>query len=211
MKKIYSYLYSTLKNNKHIIKFLLVVFFFGIVFGSLFLNFISDNDKIVLTNNISDFFNNVNKLNKYVLGLDVFKDNLINSLFISTLIFILGLSIIGIVIVIFIIFYKGFATGLSISSIILKYKFKGILGAFLYVFPFNIIEILIFIFLSLYSVNSSLKFIRAIVKKDNLNFKTFIGKYLLSFIISIFMLTITSLCKAYILPFMLKLFTYLIY
>lgn len=211
MKKIYSYLYSTLKNNKHIIKFLLVVFFFGIVFGSLFLNFISDNDKIVLTNNISDFFNNVDKLNKYVLGLDVFKDNLINSLFISTLIFILGLSIIGIVIVIFIIFYKGFATGLSISSIILKYKFKGILGAFLYVFPFNIIEILIFIFLSLYAVNSSLKFIRAIVKKDNLNFKTFIGKYLLSFIISIFMLTITSLCKAYILPFMLKLFTYLIY
>ena len=211
MKKIYSYLYSTLKNNNHIIKFLLVVFFFGIVFGSLFLNFISDNDKIVLTNNISDFFNNVNKLNKYVLGLDVFKDNLINSLFISTLIFILGLSIIGIVIVIFIIFYKGFATGLSISSIILKYKFKGILGAFLYVFPFNIIEILIFIFLSLYAVNSSLKFIRAIIKKENLNFKTFIGKYLLSFIISIFMLTITSLCKAYILPFMLKLFTYLIY
>ena len=211
MKKIYSYLYSTLKSNKHIIKFLLVVFFLGIVFGSLFLNFISDNDKIVLTNNISDFFNNVNKLNKYVLGLDVFKDNLINSLFISTLIFILGLSIIGIVIVIFIIFYKGFATGLSISSIILKYKCKGILGAFLYVFPFNIIEILIFIFLSLYAVNSSLKFIRAIVKKDNLNFKTFIGKYLLSFIISIFMLTIISLCKAYILPFMLKLFTYLIY
>ncbi len=211
MKKIYSYLYSTLKSNKHIIKFLLVVFFLGIVFGSLFLNFISDNDKIVLTNNISDFFNNVNKLNKYVLGLNVFKDNLINSLFISTLIFILGLSIIGIVIVIFIIFYKGFTTGLSISSIILKYKFKGILGAFLYVFPFNIIEILIFIFLSLYAVNSSLKFIRAIVKKDNLNFKTFIGKYLLSFIISIFMLTITSLCKAYVLPFMLKLFTYLIY
>lgn len=210
MKKIYSYLHGTVSSNKHIIRFLFILFILGLTSGSLFINYINDKDLVTLTNNISNYFSNIKDMNEYVFGLSIFKEYVINNIFLTIIIFILGISIIGVLVVIIFIFFKGFTLGLTLSSFIVKYKLKGILSIILYVFPFNLIEILIYMFLSLYAVNSCLKLIRGVAKKDNINFKTFIGKYTLSFIISLILLTLNSLLKAYIFPFILKIFTIII-
>lgn len=100
--------------------------------------------------------------------------------------------------------------GTTLATIILKYQLKGVIGCFLYVFPVMIINILIYIFFSFFAVYASIKFLKALLKKDNLNFKSFLGKYLLSFLISILLIIIVALLDAFLTPLSLKLFTFLI-
>ncbi len=210
MKKLIRYLNETIKKEKHLLRFIIILFLIGMIIGSLFINFISKDDKVLLTNQVTTFFSSVKNLSSDIFGFNVFKENLISNTAWLIIIFILGLSVIGVLGIIFIMFYKGFMLSVTLSSILIKYKIKGILGIILYVFPMQIINILIYVFLSFFAINTSIKFIKAFIKKDNLNFKTFLGKYLLSFIISIILIIICTLIDSYLTPLLLKLFTSII-
>ena len=210
MKKIIEYLNVTIKKEKNIILFNLIIFILGLIFGSLFINFITSEDKTLLIEQLETYLGSIKKLTNDVIGIDVFLSNLINNVVQLSIIFILGISMIGVLIVILILFFKGFMLGTTLSTFILKYKIKGILGSLLYVFPICIANIFIYIFMSFFAVNSCIKFLKALLKKDKLDFKGFLGKYLLSFIVSVILITLTCLIDAYLTPYLLKLFTYLI-
>ena len=210
MKKIIKYLNETIKKEKKIVVFTCLIFIMGLIAGSMFINLLNKIDKKTIIDNIVLYFKHVKLLNSNVFGIKAFTSNYINNFIQLTLIFVLGLSMIGIIVVIFILFFNGFTLGLTIGTIIYKYSFKGILGALLYVFPFMVLNILIYLFLSFYAVYTSNKFIKAFFKKDNLNFKTFLGKYLLSYIISVIFMLIICILDVYLTPILLKIFTYII-
>lgn len=210
MKKIIKYLNETIKKEKNILIFILITFFLGLILGSLFINFITEDDKKLLVEQLELFLSNVKNLTKDVFGIKVFSEEILNNGFQLFIIFVLGISMIGLPVVIIIMFFKGFMLGTTLATIILKYQFKGIIGSFLYVFPCYIFNIIIYIFISFFAVHASIKFLKALFKKDNLNFKSFFGRYLLSFIISMFFMFIVCLLDAYLTPVLLKLFTYII-
>lgn len=210
MKKIINYLNETVKKEKNILLFNTIIFLVGVVLGSLFINFITNDDKKLLIEQVSTFFSNIKKLTSDIFGFESFLSILFNNLLVLSIIFVLGISMIGIPIVIFILFFKGFMLGTTISTIILKYSIKGIVGAILYIFPVCILTICVYLFMCFYAIYVSKKFLRAFLKKDSLNFKQFLGKYLLSFIVSIMLILLLSLLDAYLTPLLLKLFTYLI-
>lgn len=210
MKKIINYLTKTIKKEKALLTFITITFIIGVVFGSLFINFISLEDKNTLTTQIVYFFNNIKKLSTDVFGLGVIIPNFLNELFQLLIIFTLGISMIGVIIVILVMFFKGFTLGVTLATIILKYQLKGVLGALLYVFPCLIINIFIYIFISFFAVNASVKFLKALLKKDNLNFKSFFGRYLLAFIVSIILMLLCTLIDSFLTPLLLKLFTFII-
>lgn len=210
MKKIINYLNETVKKEKNILIFNTIIFLVGVVLGSLFINFITNDDKKLLIEQVSTFFSNIKKLTSDIFGFESFLSILFNNLLVLSIIFVLGISMIGIPIVIFILFFKGFMLGTTISTIILKYSIKGIVGAILYIFPVCILTICVYLFMCFYAIYASKKFLRAFLKKDTLNFKQFLGKYLLSFIVSITLILLLSLLDAYLTPLLLKLFTYLI-
>ena len=210
MKKIINYLNETVKKEKNILIFNTIIFLVGVVLGSLFINFITNDDKKLLIEQVSTFFSNIKKLTSDIFGLESFLSILFNNLLVLSIIFVLGISMIGIPIVIFILFFKGFMLGTTISTIILKYSIKGIIGVILYIFPVCILSICVYLFMCFYAIYASKKFLRAFLKKDTLNFKQFLGKYLLSFIVSITLILLLSLLDAYLTPLLLKLFTYLI-
>lgn len=210
MKKIINYLNETVKKEKNILIFNTIIFLVGVVLGSLFINFITNDDKKLLIEQVSTFFSNIKKLTSDIFGFESFLSILFNNLLVLSIIFVLGISMIGIPIVIFILFFKGFMLGTTISTIILKYSIKGIVGAILYIFPVCILTICVYLFMCFYAIYVSKKFLRAFLKKDSLNFKQFLGKYLLSFIVSITLILLLSLLDAYLTPLLLKLFTYLI-
>ncbi len=210
MKKIIKYLNETIKKEKNILIFILITFFLGLILGSLFINFITEDDKKLLVEQLELFLSNVKNLTKDVFGIKVFSGEILNNGFQLFIIFVLGISMIGLPVVIIIMFFKGFMLGTTLATIILKYQFKGIIGSFLYVFPCYIFNIIIYIFISFFAVHASIKFLKALFKKDNLNFKSFFGRYLLSFIISMFFMFIVCLLDAYLTPVLLKLFTYII-
>lgn len=210
MKKIINYLNETVKKEKNILIFNTIIFLVGVVLGSLFINFITNDDKKILIEQVSTFFSNIKKLTSDIFGFESFLSILFNNLLVLSIIFVLGISMIGIPIVIFILFFKGFMLGTTISTIILKYSIKGIIGVILYIFPVCILSICVYLFMCFYAIFASKKFLRAFLKKDTLNFKQFLGKYLLSFIVSITLILLLSLLDAYLTPLLLKLFTYLI-
>jgi len=210
MKKIINYLNETIKKEKQIVIFMIIIFLVGLIAGSLFINLISQGDKDILTNQVTTFFASIKKLSGDVFGVNALFDGLLNNYSQLFIIFVLGISMIGVIAVVFILFFKGFTLGTTLSTIMLKYQLKGVLGVFLYVFPTIIINVLIYIFISFFATHASIKFLKALLKKENLNFKSFLGKYLLSFIISIILMFICCLLDAFLTPLLLKLFTFII-
>ncbi len=209
MLKIIAYLNETIKKEKNKVIFVLIMFIIGLIIGSLFTNFITSDDKNLLISQLEIYFNSIKKLSSDVFGLKVLKDELLNNGLQLFIIFALGISMIGLPVVIFILFFKGFMLGTTLSTMFLKYQLKGVIGAFLYIFPCLIINTLIYILMSFFAVHASVKFLKALLKKDNLNFKSFFGKYLLTFFICIILMSITCLLDAYLTPILLKLFTFI--
>lgn len=210
MKQVLGRLKETIIKEKQILRFIIIIFILGLIFGSLFINILSNDDKKLLIESVASYFNSIKNLSNDVFGIKVFYDGIVSNVIILGIIFTLGISMVGVIAVVFILFFKGFILGTTISSIILKYQIKGVLGAILFVFPIAIVNIFIYLFLSFFAVYVSVKFIKALLKKDSLNFKNFLGKYFLAFIISIILIAITSLLDAYLTPLLLKLFTFII-
>ena len=145
---------------------------------------------------------NTNKIN----NLDALKNSLIeNSLFIF-IIWILGFSIMGIVINIFLTYLRSFIIGFTVAAFILTYKYLGILSSFIYVFPTSIFNLVSIIIISIYSYTFSILLFRSIFNKaNNIILKNYIKKYFLIFLICIGISIISSLSEAFLLPSILKL------
>ncbi len=198
MKKYMDKLKRNIHVNKNLFVFLLVIVIVGIVSGSLFSAIISTDDKQLVSDYLNSFFNNAeaNKLN--------YDTSIINTLILTIgfalVMWILGISIIGFFIVIFMLFMKAFILGFSISSIIMSFKLKGILLALGYAFPHHIINILVFILLTAYALIISFKLIKSITSKKPLDFKTIFNRYVTVLVVSAILLTLTSLYEVYVVP-----------
>lgn len=210
MKKILEYLNETRKKEKALLVFTVIIFIAGVVLGSLFINLITKDDKILLINQVQSYIDNIKKLSDSVFGIKYLRSEILNNIIQLFMIFSLGISMIGIPAVIIILFFKGFTLGTTLSSIILKYKIKGILGCFLYVFPVMIINIVIYVFFSFFAVSAAIKFLKALFRKSSLDFKNFFGRYILLFLISVLLISLTCVLDSYLTPLLLKLFTFII-
>ena len=187
-------------NNKKIIMFLLGLCIIGIVGGSLFITIISKNDQKLIIYYMNNFITNINKIN--------LKDAIINSLFTNMLyiisVWLLGISVIGIPIVIFMYFSKIFTLGFSISAFIITYKLKGLVLALLYVFPTQILNIGIYTLITLYSIKISNNLIYSVFNKKEINMKKIINKYIYILVICLSVSIFSLLYENIILPFILK-------
>lgn len=198
MKKYMDKLNGKIKINKNLFVFLLVIVIIGITAGALFTAIISSSDKELVVNYLNTFFDNVanNKLE--------YANSLINALILTVglaiAIWLLGVSVIGFVIVIIILFIKAFVLGFSVGSIIATFKLKGILMAIVYCFPHHIINILIFMLLSAFALIMSFRIINSITSKKPIDFKHYMNRYLTILIFSVVVLIITSVYEIYILP-----------
>ena len=143
MKKKVDKLKSIFIINKQIVIFLLGLSIIAIIAGALYITILNKTDQTLIQNSINEFFNNI-KTNKLNFGLSL-KNAILTNIGFIVLIWLLGISVIGIPIIIFLFFSKVFTLGFSISSIIFNYKLKGTLLSFLYVFPHHIINIYIYI------------------------------------------------------------------
>ena len=100
---------------------------------------------------------------------------------------------------------KSFVIGFSISSFILIYKYKGILASLVYVFPSQLINILIILILGVYTLLFSKYLFKLIFFKDkSVNFGKFFKKYTLVLGICLILSLISSLAEGYLVPSLLK-------
>lgn len=188
--------------NKKINLFIITILILGIISGSVFLCASNETDKASVITQIETFMKNIDS-NSINNGLALKNSLIINYLFVG-IIWILGLSMIGVIVNIFLTYIKGFLVGFSISSIFLTYGSKGVLACLLYTFPTQIINIIVVAVLSIYSIMFAKNLLQIIIdKKDNK--RLMIKKYFVILIMCIILSFISSLLEVYVFPNILKL------
>lgn len=204
MKKQMDKLKKKTSSNKRIIIFLFGLFIIGLIVGSLFVTIISKTDQALVKEYVKEFIARIDKgkLN-YI---DAFKNTSISNITFLIIAWLLGLSVIGIPIVIFMYFSKSFILGFSLSSFILQYKAKGILVAIFYFFPHHIINMLSYTLMMIYSLKISYILINSIIKKKSINFKPIMNRYLMILGICISMVIVAALYECFIVPFIIQKF-----
>ena len=198
------------RRNKEIKKyiFLITLIIIGIIFGIVFSLVLSKSDKLIVTNTINSYFTNKN-INKSIM-IDNFKQSIVSNLFYLGLVWILGMSIIGIPIILFMLFGKGFILGFSIGSILRIYHLKGIIGVICYIFPHHILSLILSILLTYHSTNMSIKLFKYLFLKKEMNVKKVMKKYLNILIICGVGYIICSFSESFISFKIIKLFSKII-
>ena len=184
--------------SKKMYLFLFILFIIAIIAGSVFSITLNEVDNDLVTTYLNNYLNLVKEKNI------VFKESFLNFILSNSItnliIWLLGFSVIGIPIIIFLFFYKCFIIGFAISSIILRYKAKGILLGLLYVFPHHIISILLLMILSIYALSVSINIIKAILKRKEISFKEITNRYIVILLIIFISTLLLGIYESYILP-----------
>lgn len=199
---------ESLLNQKKRYLFLLILTIVGIIAGIIFTTILSEIDKNLVKEQLASFFNQIKTGNIH------YTKGLINSITSNILycvgIWLLGISLIGLPIILFLHFMKGFTVGFIIGSIIANYHLLGLIGIVTYLFPHHILNLLLSIFLTFYAISFGTKLFSYLFLKKEINFKGAMRKYLQILIISLTGFLLSSLFEIYLSPFLIKVFTNLI-
>ena len=153
MKKIAD-IFSVPKSNKIFISILTIV---SLISWALYFFKLSLDDQTLIKTYIENLIIN-NDYNSLITILGI-------NFLLILIIYLFGLSVIGIIINLFIYFVKTFILSLEITAILNLLKTQGILISFINVFPHQIINLFVFAVLVIYSINLSFAFIVSIIKK----------------------------------------------
>lgn len=200
MNKIFNRNSIMMQKRKYL--FLIIIMLIGLISGVVFTFFINSSDKLLVSEEIKSFFTNLNISNK----LDILFNSIISNSFYYILVWLLGLSIFGCFLVIFLLFFKCFILGFGFTSILVNYGFKGILLGFFSYFPYYFLFIFLLLLISYYSINFSIRFFRVLFLKEKLNISMYFKKY--NYILSFVLIggVICSILETYLLPLLLNLF-----
>lgn len=181
---------------------ILILTVISLILGILYISILSKENKALVSSSLANFFTNIKKAN-FNYNKALF-NSLTNNIVVDLTIWLLGISIIGIPIVIFIIITKSFILGFSLSSIIFNYGIKGILLAIVYIIP-HILSLFIILILSYYSIDFSLMLFRLLFKRKDYNKKIIVKRYLKILIVSTIFLITSSVLEVYVIPKLLRL------
>lgn len=204
-KKMYQNIVAMhVREHSSIYLFVIVLFLMGVIFGAVVVNSLSFNQKEDLYYYLSQFFGQVST-GKMVTSNDLFMQSLFhNSKFIG-LMGLLGISIIGLPIILIFLFMKGMVVGFTVGFLVNQMGWNGFLLSFVSVLPQNFIIIPIFIVTATLSVSISLKMIRRqFMKKMTEPILPMLGKYVVCFIVAGMFLAVAAGIEAYLSPSLMK-------
>lgn len=137
-------LFNHVKEHATIYLFMLILFLTGIIFGAIIVNSMNVTKKLDLFFYLKRFFGDLSGEHS-MDNLDILKSSVIYHVKYLLLIFLLGLSVIGLPVIWILLFLKGIVVGFSVGFIVNQLGFKGLLIAALSIAPQNIIIIPIYI------------------------------------------------------------------
>lgn len=199
-KKVKNKLYE----QKKIYLSIIITIALGIISGIIYNLILSKSDHTLITNQLNSFFDAIKKND--INYIPMLFNSLIGNLSLVILIWLLGISIIGLPLIYILCFGKGFLLSFSIVSILTTYKFKGIILAVCYLIPGPIILLLYLIFLGFSSAFFSKKLFSYLFLKQDISLRHSMKRYLQVLLVSIVVASSCSLFDTFFMPNFLKLF-----
>lgn len=171
--------------------------------GLIFISILDDENKKIVISSINNYFNGINKGK-----IDYFKSffsEFSGNLFLNLFIWIIGISIVGVVIVVFIMAIKSFLVGFSFCSVLYTYGIKGVFVGLVYIVP-EIISLFILFVVSYYSIDFSMLLFKSLFRKKEYNKRVVMTRYLRLLLFSCFGFLLNALISTFLIPNILLLF-----
>ncbi|MFT8322319.1 MAG: stage II sporulation protein M [Bacillus sp. (in: firmicutes)] len=203
-KKYQNILANHFREHSSIYLFVVVLFLMGVIFGAVVVNSLTLTQKEDLFYYLSQFFGQVSD-GKVADSKDLFIQSFShNSKFIG-LMWLLGISIIGLPVILILLFIKGMVVGFTVGFLVNQMGWNGFLLSFVSILPQNIIVIPIFIISATLSVAFSFKMIRQqFIKKMGEPMLPLFGRYMFLLLIAFLFLATAAGIEAYISPMLMK-------
>lgn len=163
----------------------------------------SVNKKIV-TDSIYTYFRTF-KQEEYK-AFSIFLGSVGSNLFFTSGIWLLGISMIGIPIVLLLYMAKTFLFGFTIFGIMQTYGLKGVLMALIYMFPFKLLFILGIVILTFHSLYFAFRLCSNLFRKKSYHLQQYMVRYSKLLGVLFIIAIMDSLWEAYVLPNLLFLF-----
>ena len=201
MKKMNVFKKDSLKEQKKLYLLLIGLALISLIFGIIFIFFISKDNVSLINKEIEEYFLSNNKD-----SLGLFLKALFNNFIYILIIWLFGISIFGVFISIIIMMFKFFLFGFSFVSIISTYGFKGLLISLLHMFPHQLLFLIILLLMTFYASSFSLKLFKHLFLKKSINFREAMNKYLRVLLFSLVVSLFISLYDGFIANFLVYLF-----
>lgn len=192
-------------NYKTFFIFLIFFFIVAFIYGIISFTTLNDGDKATALLKVKDHFTIPNSYDYFKL----FKSDILSNTFNVFIMWILGISAIGLIVLLFLFFSEGFSVGFTISSIIYTFKYKGIGLSLVYLIPVKILYILIMFLITFFACKFSYKLIMHIFFKKEMDLNEVYKRYLKIFILSFIFIILYSFLNIFLSPFLIKTFTFL--
>lgn len=193
-----------MKQNK-LLAILLLSTIISFLLGIFFITILSTSNKNLIYTNITNYLETIKTNN--INYLSILLKSLSTNLFSQILIWILGISLIGVILIFLCLLFKAFLLGFTLSSIIYHFKFKGVIFSIIYIIP-HLLNFFIYFFLSYYALSFSIMLFNYFFRKKDYNRKVIVKRYLKIFIISFFILIISSILETFLIPSIIKYFCF---
>ncbi|MDN4594120.1 stage II sporulation protein M [Polycladomyces subterraneus] len=183
--------------------FVTVLFVMGVVFGAIIVNTLSDSQKQDLLHYMGYFFQGLNQ-NSIAEPRIAFQHAMGDHLKTLGLMWILGLSIVGLPLILILVFLKGLGIGFTVGFLVNQLSWKGLWFAMVAVLPHNLLVVPVMIFVAV----SGLQFSLLLVKNRLIQRRGTIYPQFLSYSVSVtamaIVLVIASFFEAYVSPWLMR-------
>ena len=147
----------------HYYLFTIVLFIAGFISGNAVSYELNNKDLLRVINPVINTIHGLSAEKSFMLLLESFFTHFIYIF----IIWFLSLTIIGIILVVFIVFFDGFMYGVVIGSFTYQLSLQGFLVGFFYTFPQNIILIPLLIYISSHSIRLSLSIFHTFIYQSS--------------------------------------------
>ena len=203
LKKVKTKVADKLREQKKIYIFLIIVMIIGMLLGIIYAIILNKSDHALVTTSLDSFFTSIK--NNDIDYKSALINSLIGNISFVTFIFLLGISIIGIPIIIFSLATSSFIFGFSLSSIIYTYHLNGILKAITYLFPHQLITLLMSLFLGFYALYFGIKLFKYLFRGVDINLRSSMKRYIQVYVTVLLIFIGCSFIEVFISPALIKL------
>ncbi|MDR7072620.1 stage II sporulation protein M [Fictibacillus barbaricus] len=166
MENIRYYMQRHLQENRTLYAFVCVLFLMGVIFGAIIVNSLSLNQKQDLYTYLSRFFIQASE-GGFASKSDMLFQSFGHYLKYMGLMWLLGLSVIGLPVILIMLFLKGVVMGFTVGFLVNQMGWYGFLLSFVSVLPQNVLLIPAFIIVSVAAIAFSIKMIRQLAFKHH--------------------------------------------
>lgn len=194
-----------LRANIGVYVFCLVMFTVGVVFGALAIRVLSDVQKTELLDYLQVFLRGLAQTGQPAGGATILRQALANHWKTAGIIWLLGLTVVGLPAVALIIFTRGFVIGFTVGFLAEQLGYKGILFAFFSVLPQNLLAVPAILAVGAAALSFSLLLVGARLQHRRFQFLAEFAGYTVLVASACVVLVAAGLVEAFVAPVFIKL------